>query len=163
MDIGNDKEIIDVYETILKCASDEEMASQLSLRSYVSLLITLIADKIGYGKRKTLSERDRITQAISFMEQNLSGPIDIPSVANSYGFSSSGFRRVFKSMTGVAPICFLNNLRIQKAKHLLLTRDLFVKQVAAQCGFSSVEYFCSSFIKAVGRSPSDFRKIKRDM
>lgn len=158
--IGPNWEIIQIYEKMLDCAAENDEISQLSLRAYVTLLVTILEKNVNPSPDDNVSNRARFKRAITFIEENLHSQIDIPEIAERFNFSYSHFRRIFKAMTGVSPMVFLKNLRIQKSKHLLLTTDLLVKQIALQCGFSSGEYFCNAFIKAVGKTPSEYRESK---
>lgn len=160
INIGENREIIDIYEKLLEHAAAKEETSQLYLRAMVTLLITIIEKLIFPAPEDNFSNRARISQAISYLEEHLTEEIDIPKVAEDFNFSYSNFRRSFKSLTGISPMCFLKNLRIQRSKHLLLTTDQLVKQIALQCGFSSGEYFCNAFIKVIGMSPTEYRESK---
>jgi len=160
LSIGENRELIQIYEKMLDCAEQNDESSQISLRAYVSLMITLLEKIANPVPEDKVSNRARFNQAISFMEENLQAQLDIPEIAANFNFSYSHFRRIFKTMTGVSPMDYLKNLRLQKSKHLLLTTDLLVKQIAIQCGFSSGEYFCNAFYKTVGKTPSDYRASK---
>lgn len=157
---GRVEEIISLYEKMLDVASADDSLSQLSLRAYTSLLVTMVASFANPAKEDRMSDRARINAVINYLEDNLSKNLDIPEIATSFNFSYSHFRRVFKAMTGVSPMDFLKNLRIQKSKQLLLTTNLLVKQVAMKCGYASGEYFCNAFLQEVGKTPSEYRNSK---
>ena len=70
--------------------------------------------------------------------------------------SSDYFLHQFKENTGSSPIQFLYNLRIEKAKELLLTEGLTVSEVAALVGYNNPLYFSRIFKKATGVSPKRF-------
>lgn len=53
---------------------------------------------------------------------------------------------------------WINNMRINEAKRMLLADDLTVEQVSINCGFSSSSFFIKQFIKATGDSPAKWRK-----
>ncbi len=160
LSIGINPEIRSIYRKMLDAAASDDPSAQLTLRAYVSLLITLVAKMANPDDDDKQSDRSKINAAINFMEENIADQIDIPKIAARFNFSYSQFRRVFKAMTGVSPMDFLKNIRIQKSKHLLLTTNLLVKQIAMMCGFSSGEYFCNSFAKDVGLTPSEYRERK---
>jgi AraC-like DNA-binding protein len=70
--------------------------------------------------------------------------------------------RVFKDVTGVSPHLFLASLRIQMAKHLLLTTDLPVTEICFSVGYSSLGTFSYVFHRLVGLTPSSLRAVAKD-
>ena len=75
--------------------------------------------------------------------------------------SYSNFRKLFKEFTGVSPALYQQDLRLQRAKELLTTTDLSIKQIAYQLRFESPDYFSSKFKIKTGMKPSDFREQTR--
>ena len=67
------------------------------------------------------------------------------------------FSRQFKRYAGVSPHTYLVNARINTARFYLVSSDLTVKEIAYNCGFSSVSSFCTCFKKNVGSTPMDYR------
>ena len=75
------------------------------------------------------------------------------------GYHADYFRRVFKKHTSMSPLSYLNHLRMEHAKELLLWENfLSVKDVAERCGFKDSLYFSTCFKRQVGLSPLAFRK-----
>ena len=69
---------------------------------------------------------------------------------------------VFGKKTGLTPIAYLRNLRIEQAKRLLLHSKLSVEEIANQTGFTDDAYFIKTFKRLVGQTPSSFRREKKD-
>ena len=59
------------------------------------------------------------------------------------------------------PAQYITSVRLQQAKHLLLTDSLPVSQVAEFCGYYDVAYFCYLFKKNVGLTPGEYRRGMR--
>jgi two-component system response regulator YesN len=72
--------------------------------------------------------------------------------------SPSYFLTLFKRETGITFVDYLTVVRIEKAKHQLLTTDLSVTQIAFDHGFNNSNYFSNIFRKIVGVSATEFRK-----
>lgn len=70
--------------------------------------------------------------------------------------SADYFSHRFKAFTGLSPIQFLNSLRIERAKELLLAEHLSVSEVAEVVGYKDPLYFSKAFKKATGMSPKQF-------
>lgn len=74
------------------------------------------------------------------------------------GYSTEHFCRQFKSTTGKTYTHFLNLLKINHSKIMLLTSNLSIIEIAEMCGFTSISNFNRVFKDEVGLSPSEFKK-----
>ena len=97
-----------------------------------------------------------IDQLIIRLNQQYMEPWDIASMADFCNLSPYYFSHQFKAVAGVAPVQYLNRLRIEKAKELLLTEDLSVSEVSMLVGYKDPLYFSKAFKKATGSSPKSF-------
>lgn len=67
------------------------------------------------------------------------------------------FRRIFKKFLGVSPLNYINNLKLERAKELLLSGMYTVTEAAMMSGYSDMSHFGREFKKATGVSPKNFR------
>ena len=81
----------------------------------------------------------------------------MPDVARHFNISYSTFRHIFKRYTGLAPADYFINLKIHRAKELLRSSNIPIKEIAYELHFESPEYFATLFKRRVGMSPSHFR------
>ncbi len=79
---------------------------------------------------------------------------DLDALSQVLLLSRSQLGRKVKALTGQSPAVFLRSLRLQKARHLLLTSSLTVKEVAYDVGFSDPAYFSRSYSERYGENPS---------
>lgn len=79
---------------------------------------------------------------------------DLDTLSQVLHLSRSQLGRKVKALTGQSPAVFLRSLRLQKARHLLLTSSLTVKEVAYDVGFSDPAYFSRSYSERYGENPS---------
>ncbi len=121
-----------------------------------SLLICLIS-KLRFGLKTNTQTDSLLFRARQFMEENLSRKINIDDIANHLCVSSSWFRKEFYKETGVPPVTFLNRIRLQTSKYMLLSSNRSIKEISAQCGFATSEYFCKFFRNNTGMTPGEFR------
>ena len=70
--------------------------------------------------------------------------------------SQAYFRRLFKISYGKSPIAYINSMRIERAKSLLLSQTRTLGEVAEQCGFSNEKYFFAVFHRITGSTPSEW-------
>jgi YesN/AraC family two-component response regulator len=69
----------------------------------------------------------------------------------------------FTKYSGVSPINYLNNKRIEESKNLLETTNISISQISSNIGFSSQAYFSQAFKKITGNSPNEYRKKKKQL
>ena len=99
----------------------------------------------------------RIQRVILLLEENHDRSLSLSGMAQVAGLSSSRLRHKFKSEVGVTPTVYLQTLRLRKAKDLLTTNHLTVKEAKAAVGLSSDSYFTHQFKRAFGIPPSRSR------
>lgn len=96
-----------------------------------------------------------------FMRENFNQQIDLHTLAELSGYSYHHFRHLFKKETGLSPINYIIDLKIEHAKHMLSQSKFSISAIAQECGFSCDPQFCSMFKKVTGKTPSEFRKSFR--
>jgi transcriptional regulator GlxA family with amidase domain len=92
------------------------------------------------------------------MRQNLDKPLPAASLASQASMSLSHFFALFKRQVGTTPIDYLIHLRMERARDLLTTTDLSVKEIAAALGYDDPFYFSRVFKSVNGVAPTDFRQ-----
>jgi AraC-like DNA-binding protein len=107
-------------------------------------------DKVDY--------RMAANHAVEFMHTHLQEKITVNELARVGRLSVSQFARVFKEELGAAPIEYLQELRLQRARRLLRDTDQSITQIALGCGFNSSSYFSRCFLARFSASPSAFRR-----
>lgn len=109
--------------------------------------------------RKRDSALEGVWTAVEYMKQNLSQKLTVEQIAASAGFSKYYFLRLFKVRTGYTVTQYLNLLRCDRAKQLLLS-GYAVKETAALCGFENPSYFAKVFKTCTGFLPGEILKRK---
>ncbi|MEV5606269.1 AraC family transcriptional regulator [Streptomyces sp. NPDC052299] len=105
---------------------------------------------------------DAVLRVIDEMHRRLDQELTIDDMARTAMFSKFHFTRIFAEVTGTSPRRFLSALRLQRAKHFLLSTELGVAEISNKVGYSSVGTFSSRFKLCVGVSPSRFRELGGD-
>lgn len=106
---------------------------------------------------KPQTVRHDVTSAAHILEQHYHRSITMQQVAEMLHISEKHFCKVFKKQYGIPPQEFLINIRMQKAKQLLKTTNLRIKEVAGSVGFSSQLNFSAAFKKRFNQSPTEYR------
>jgi YesN/AraC family two-component response regulator len=92
-----------------------------------------------------------------FIEENYSRKINLDDIIDSCSYSKYHASRIFKSETGRTLMEYLIQIRIEKAKELLLSDTLSIKEISARTGFSDPNYFTWTFHKYLQCSPGQYR------
>ncbi len=99
-----------------------------------------------------------INKAEKYVRENFCDPnISLISVANHVNMSSAYFSTVFSQTTGRSFINYLTELRIDKAKDLLINTNMKLSDIALEVGYSEPNYFSHVFRKSEGITPKEFR------
>lgn len=105
--------------------------------------------------------RNLIYAAIGYMQTKYREPLTLEQVADYIGYSPSYFSKVFKQETGNTFRTYLNYLRIEKSKSLLLSSQVPVSDICAMVAFEDQSYFSKVFKRFVGVTPDRYRKRER--
>lgn len=87
----------------------------------------------------------------------------VATMASLSRLSERTFHRRFRQVTGQSPIAYVQALRIEEAKHLLETTDINVDEIGAEVGYQEPASFRRLFRRAVGVSPSVYRRRFRPL
>lgn len=141
----------DVLHQIIQAKSKQEL--HMICRQFISSVLP----KINGSKQKKANSI--IEKADRFIEANYSQDISLEAVAREVNLSPYYFSRFYKEMTGQNFIDKLANIRIEKAKELLLDPELSIKDISMKVGFTDPNYFSKAFKKITGVTASDYRKL----
>jgi hypothetical protein len=96
------------------------------------------------------------------MNENVFKDIDPEELAMKLNISYSWFRKVFKDYTGYAPAKYFQELKLRKAKQLLVGTSHSVKEISFMLDYKSTEHFFSLFKKRTGFTPLEYRSFGRE-
>lgn len=102
-----------------------------------------------------------IEQAGDYLKENAFETIGLGALANSLGLSTVQFSRRFQRRYGVNPSEYVSELRLEKARTLLLENRLTLDEIAQQCGYCNGFYFSRVFSQKMGINPSEYRHVYR--
>ena len=120
-------------------------------------MITLLAKSDKTAPQTTVPIQTAIDDAIEFIERNLKQKITVAGVANAVGVSVSSLESKFVSITGKSVYDYVIGARLRLSLQLLTTTALTVTAISEKCGYDNVFYFCNTFKKAFGLTPTQFR------
>ena len=98
-----------------------------------------------------------VKAAIRYMEENHPAQLTVDDIARSVSISKYHFIKTFRQITGMTPIHYLRDLRIEKSVALLKAGHS-ITQTAYSCGFNNLSYYIRAFRQRHGVSPRAFQK-----
>ena len=98
-----------------------------------------------------------IARAKQFISDNQSEELSLDQVAKVVNMSSCYFCKKFKKSTGLNFTEYINRVRVEKSRNLLLNPNLRVSEIAYEVGFQSLTHFNRMFKRVLGSSPTDYR------
>lgn len=102
-----------------------------------------------------------LPDSIKFINENYCEEISIKTLADIEHYNVNYYCEWFRKKTGVPPMEYIKNLRLQKAKELLANTEYTVLQIAEQVGYSFNSSFSRIFKETEGTSPAQYRKKNR--
>ncbi|MFD2681897.1 AraC family transcriptional regulator [Bacillus seohaeanensis] len=107
------------------------------------------------------SQAQRIAKVIRVLNREFAQPLKVNELAKEARMSPSSFYNHFKEVTGMSPIQFQKQLRLQEARRLLLTENLEAAEAAFQVGYESPSHFSREYSRKFGLSPmKDIRRLR---
>jgi len=104
---------------------------------------------------------DPMQKALNYIERNLYKGTTLEETAEHAHVSSCYLSRLFKKTLGINFITYMTRRRMELAKDLLHGSDMPVNAISLELSYNDLNYFCKSFKKEVGMSPSEYRKQHR--
>ncbi|MES2742692.1 MAG: helix-turn-helix domain-containing protein [Pseudomonadota bacterium] len=102
----------------------------------------------------------KLSEAVTLMEANIEEPLSTDDIANLVGLSRRQLERLFKQYLGSLPSRYYLELRLRRARQLLLDTHHSIVQVGLMCGFSSGSHFSTAFGALFGNTPREERQRK---
>lgn len=103
----------------------------------------------------------KISQAIKFIQKNLSKSIKLSELAEYSNISNVYFSRLFLKTLGTRPIDYINRKRIEEAQLQLVITNFPIEKIAIEVGIDNFSYFNRMFKKYSCTTPGEYRRLHR--
>lgn len=105
-------------------------------------------------------DKEGLMQALdAYILDNIASPLSLRELGARFGLVAPYLSRLFKAYKGVSPAQYVQNIRIESAKRMLLENPTMLsKDIAQALGYSNALYFSKTFYKNVGIYPSEYRQ-----
>ena len=121
-----------------------------------SLRISLFERAVSGAEEKEQSKT--ILQLTRYLQEHLAEELSLQILADAFHLSALYISQLFKSEIGVNFLSYLTNIRMERAKKLLVSTDLPIAEVSQKAGYPDYRVFTKAFKKAEGVTPSQYRR-----
>lgn len=132
---------------------DSVRLRQQALFQDVIVELSASSSPAGLPPQSTCAEK-----AASYLREHYDEPFSAQKLGESINFHPVYIARCMQKVFGCSPAVYLQRLRIDQAKLLLLQTDLTIERIAEQVGFNQAAYFTACFSKTEGMSPRKYRQ-----
>ncbi len=154
---GVDDLLLHAYLSLLDRLRSEPVGLPQFLAANVMEILAAIQGAVraqGTGSRM----HELVCRAKSLLEPQMNPIPPIEKLAASLGLSTTHFYRVFREHTGLSPYQYHLQLRVERARQMLLGTTMNIKEIAATLAFESPFHFSNVFKQRTGMSPSQWRQ-----
>ena len=157
---GHSYEEVPLYLNFTRALSESHDRSQLPLLVDQSIALLSEMQALSYPYEDN-SKNPKIAEAKTFINENYMKPISLDIMADSLAMNPKYLSQLFKSETGKNISDYIAELRIEKAKELLIGTDLKIGEIADAIGIPSRATFLRVFQKIENITPTEFRNIRK--
>ena len=155
--IGADDQILRLFIEIGEATQTQPPGFEHIIATQASQIVARLLARLCYNSPEAHETETLIRRARLHILKNVEQLIDFQALAAELGISYSAFRHRFKQSTGLPPGQYQIQIRLNKARRLLLNTPLSISDIAEQLGFESIYYFSRLFKKKTGLSPLKWR------
>jgi AraC-like DNA-binding protein len=155
--IGFNEQLITLIQQAIEIANFQKPAYQQMLAGIVG---HIIATTIYTEKNNAFRDKESmqlIEKAKLLIRTDADYEISPTEIAKKLNISYSWFRRIFRKYTGLSPLQYLAEIKVQKSKELLNGTSMTIKEIAYALNFSNPGYFVTFFKAKTGWSPGHYR------
>ncbi|CVK20031.1 AraC family transcriptional regulator [Sporomusa sphaeroides] len=155
IDTGYSPRIHDLLQRLYDVCTTPGNLSALQAHS---LFLSILDESLTCaGSRHSEPGRELVEQAVEYIKQHYMEPLTVAKLARKYGLNSKQFAYLFQKHIGMAPLEYLIEHRVRRAREMLYTTACSVTDISACVGYSDPYYFSKLFKKRTGFSPSTLR------
>ncbi|MGN0411701.1 MAG: helix-turn-helix domain-containing protein [Lachnospiraceae bacterium] len=160
----NERELLKkLYQvSLLQEKSNMEFQTRNAFSEIWLLLMEIIRDMPKAEREINIRNQSRMQTMLSFIHQNYAEKITLEEIASSAVISRREAIRCFQNSIQKAPIEYLMEYRMERAKEMLEETDESITEVGMRCGFSSNAYFGKVFKEHCGITPLEYRRMQQE-
>jgi AraC-like DNA-binding protein len=134
----------------------------LAAKSYLLSILMILGRKweqtYNVQSKSYEKKSELIEKALLYINQNISNHLIVDELASLVYLSPDYFRRIFREVTKMSPVRYINSLRVERAKELLNKTDMTIGEISETVGIGDIQYFSRMFNEIEGISPLKYKK-----
>ncbi|MBQ7794851.1 MAG: response regulator [Clostridia bacterium] len=133
-------------------------------KEYLISIVQKITSSLGIEQKKEPEYEENIPESrfheiISYIDGHYCDNITLQKISEMFYINSGYLSRMFKAETGESYVNYVTNKKMERAKSLLMNKDLSITEIANILSYKDINYFSSLFKKQVGMSPQKYHKL----
>ncbi|MEH7335826.1 bifunctional transcriptional activator/DNA repair enzyme AdaA [Neobacillus drentensis] len=110
-----------------------------------------------------LPDNEWVELITEYIDKNYTEKLTLETLAEMSHGSPYHLHRTFKRVTGISPVEYIQRIRINTARNLLLQSDLAIAEIGKEVGIPNIPYFVTLFKKRIGSTPAQYRKFQGNL
>lgn len=143
------------------CAASET-DKFIALASILNILGSAIETSAIFSINPLKNTINKLNHITDYISNNYKEINSIDEITKQCYISKSHLYRIFKEQLGISVSSYINNLKINNARELLVSGEMSILEIAVESGFNSTQYFHKIFKEQFGCSPGEYRTINRN-
>jgi AraC-like DNA-binding protein len=136
--------------------SKKGVMQKLFVEAKIIKLLILIFEQ--FNEKNTVEETPQTPSIIKkFVDENYHKNIKVEEIGKLIGINQNKIRKEFKAQYHITVSDYISELRMLKAKKLIINKNIMIKEIAIECGYEYVQNFTRAFKKKFGVSPEKLR------
>lgn len=153
----SDPKIYDNKHSLIECVRLNRERPLFDRLESMGIIARLIARFVRYATPRFQTADPRIAEAIRTINENIDETVSIDRLAGDAHMSKDYFIRLFKHELGATPMQFIIESKMTKAKLMLSSENISVKEVAYSLGYYDLSYFSRLFRRHTAMTPRQYR------
>jgi AraC-like DNA-binding protein len=159
LDVIKSLHALDQPQLIISKVNTDETVALLAVNASFNVWVTRFFDMMrGYMPDKAQEIDPRISRLCNYMQMNLEKKLALPDLAAYLFISESHLRLLFRKTMGISPSEYLRQLRLQRAKDLLVNTTYSLSEIAELSGFQTLNHFSRMFKSNESIPATEYRK-----
>lgn len=157
-----DDSLLDALIRLIQLLDEPQLIPLVAPLIQQEIVVRLLKGEHGPSLRHMVavgSPSHQVAKVLSWLKQNYKEEVTMDDLATKAHMSPSTFRQHFRVVTGMSPLQYLKNLRLQDARQLMLNEDIDASSAAVRVGYESASQFSREYTRLFGAPP--VRDIKR--
>ncbi|MFC0472151.1 AraC family transcriptional regulator [Halalkalibacter kiskunsagensis] len=148
------------FQELIHYSNSDKLSSEFHIQSILLAILALFIDERNQTHTNIMKHTsfDNIRDVIHYIDEHIRDSLSIEQLAAIVNFHPNYFIKVFKEVTGSSPIQYIKKLRLERAKHLLISSDYSVSEVADLVGMD-LPYFSRNFKEFTGFTATNYRDM----